>query len=748
MKNNRYTFWKLLDENIIEIPIIQRDYAQGRADEKRIRDKFLDALCEVIKDEKKSINLDFVYGEIKGEGENKKLTPLDGQQRLTTLFLLHWYLATKENKFDEASKKLQKFTYETRVSSREFCKALATNKIDFSKENEKISNIIEDKNWFFKSWKKDPTIKSMLNMLDAIHEKFKNSNDLFYKLICENNPPITFDFLPLNKFNLTDELYIKMNARGKPLTHFENFKSNFVELLDFETASKLDNEWTDLFWSFKGDEPNKDGYYYIDDKFLNFFTNCTLNFYLEENNLQQKIDEMDIFDIFNDTYKNKNNIERITKLLDSLCNIIKSDNELCQYKEYFEIFIGYKEEIENEDELKLSYWHRMRFYAISLFLIEYKNINESNINLFKKWLRVTFNLINNELIQSPELFAKAIRGIKELSGNINDIDSFISNCDKLVGFNDTQIKEESLKAKLILENQNWEEEIIKAECHWYLDGQIGFLLEFSDKKLEKFIEYRDKFINLWCLAKDDKKQNLIQRALLVKSDYTALNSRNYLDKYSLLSFGTGLREKNENWRRVFKDKLFKAFLDNLDFNNIENSLKEIINSFKFDCTDWRSFIINPNKEWHILDGIKKGHFLKKDNNIFLNAAKTDATSWGWSKVAELKNYYTYAYFKNNGFEEVVEEKLKQEIKLEYYASSEPKDVCFYFIINYDKKDLGINIEFDTEKNKYIFDIFYRNPYKELQRLCLEFELCKDKLLNNLKDIQEEIVEKLDNILFT
>ena len=249
MKNNRYTFWKLLDENIIEIPIIQRDYAQGRTDEKRIRDKFLDALCEVIADETKSINLDFVYGEIKKEGENKKLTPLDGQQRLTTLFLLHWYLATKENRLSEASKKLQKFTYETRVSSREFCKALTTNKIDLldidnfiDEKDKKLSKLIEDKNWFFKSWKKDPTIKSMLNMLDAIHEKFKNSNDLFDKLICENNPPITFDFLPLNDFNLTDELYIKMNARGKPLTEFENFKSNFVELLDSEEASKLEFE--------------------------------------------------------------------------------------------------------------------------------------------------------------------------------------------------------------------------------------------------------------------------------------------------------------------------------------------------------------------------------------------------------------------------------------------------------------------------------------------------------------------------
>ena len=128
MENNRYTFWKLLDENSIEIPIIQRDYAQGRVDEKRVRDKFLDALCEAIADETNTKNLDFVYGRI----ENKKLIPLDGQQRLTTLFLLHWYLATKEDKLSEAGEKLQKFTYETRDSSREFCKALAKNKIYFS----------------------------------------------------------------------------------------------------------------------------------------------------------------------------------------------------------------------------------------------------------------------------------------------------------------------------------------------------------------------------------------------------------------------------------------------------------------------------------------------------------------------------------------------------------------------------------------------------------------------------------------
>ncbi|MCT7633039.1 DUF262 domain-containing protein [Aliarcobacter butzleri] len=751
MKNNRYTFWKLLDENIIEIPIIQRDYAQGRVDEKRIRDKFLDALCEAIADETKSINLDFVYGEIKKEGENKKLTPLDGQQRLTTLFLLHWYLATKEDKLSEAGEKLQKFTYETRDSSREFCKALATNKIYFSKEDEKISNIIEDKNWFFKSWKKDPTIKSMLSMLDTIHEKFKNSDDLFDKLICENNPPITFDFLPLNEFKLTDELYVKMNARGKPLTLFENFKAEFEIYIETTGDSKeviaknkasFDNEWLNIFWNLAKkkveekqiniDEAPK----LADEMFYNFFYNITFNFYLEKqdkfikiNNkeysiINEFIKDNDIFSFYKDVYSDTNKTTVIINILNKL-----------QIDETFETFVN---------NIDISQWDRARFHALQLAYIY--DLDEKEFN---RWKRVSFNLINNQLIQSPDDLIKTIKSLNSFIEKSNkDIYEHIKKDYKVIDYF-TQKDEESLKAKLILENQNWEEEIVKAECHWYLDGQIWFLLEFTENNLEKFVMYRDKFVKLWCLAKDDKKQNLIQRALLAKNDYTTLNSRDHLDKYSLLSFGIGLREKNENWRRVFKDKLFKAFLDNLDFNNIENSLKEIINSFKFDCTDWRSFIINPDKEWHILDGIKKGHFKTEGNNIFLNAGNTDATSWGWSRVAELKNYYTYAYFKNNGFEEVVEEKLKQEIKLEYYSSSEPKDVCFYFDIKHDDKVLAVNIKFDTGENKYIFRTFYRSPHEELRKIILDFTLCNgDNELNDLKALQEEIIKKIDNILST
>ena len=67
----------------IVIPSIQRDYAQGRLDPDvtKVRERFLNALYNAVTET--PITLDFVYGDI---DENGILTPLDGQQRLTTLF--------------------------------------------------------------------------------------------------------------------------------------------------------------------------------------------------------------------------------------------------------------------------------------------------------------------------------------------------------------------------------------------------------------------------------------------------------------------------------------------------------------------------------------------------------------------------------------------------------------------------------------------------------------------------------------
>jgi uncharacterized protein with ParB-like and HNH nuclease domain len=186
MSNNptseKLTFRELISKHNIEIPIIQRDYAQGREGKEELRKSFLTALLEAVGG--KSLELDFVYGSVNiDENGITTLHPLDGQQRLTTLFLLHWFVAVKENKLDDELKKLlKKFTYETRTSSREFCNDLINKGIEINSlietdyfderktkpKNNEFSKTIIDSSWFFLSWKRDPTIKSMLTMLDSI----------------------------------------------------------------------------------------------------------------------------------------------------------------------------------------------------------------------------------------------------------------------------------------------------------------------------------------------------------------------------------------------------------------------------------------------------------------------------------------------------------------------------------------------------------------------------------------------------
>ncbi len=81
MNNDIYSFYELMQTYKVQIPIIQRDYAQGRTKNLAICKNFLKTLKESIINNK-TINLDFIYGNV----DKDIFLPLDGQQRLTTLF--------------------------------------------------------------------------------------------------------------------------------------------------------------------------------------------------------------------------------------------------------------------------------------------------------------------------------------------------------------------------------------------------------------------------------------------------------------------------------------------------------------------------------------------------------------------------------------------------------------------------------------------------------------------------------------
>ena len=120
------SFHNMLDDqqeviHKVLIPKIQRDYAQGRNGMEALRQRFLKSIFEVIDNRTdKELMLDFVFGQ-KEESTKNTFFPVDGQQRLTTLFLIHLYVGKMAG---VSTGLLKKFSYETRTSSKQFCERL------------------------------------------------------------------------------------------------------------------------------------------------------------------------------------------------------------------------------------------------------------------------------------------------------------------------------------------------------------------------------------------------------------------------------------------------------------------------------------------------------------------------------------------------------------------------------------------------------------------------------------------------
>lgn len=286
MKGYPTTFLGLFDEPVgdrpgiteIEIPIIQRDFAQGRGDEETsaLRDRFLDKVIEAATTDK-NMGLDFVYGDVRAG----VLQPLDGQQRLTTLFLLHWYVASRADKLDPVTPWLC-FSYATRPTARDFTHTIAKNPYPGGPASP--SAWIADQPWYVYPWRQDPTISSMLVILDAIHTRLDQHGDdldavwdrLAARPVEVEDSAIWFLFLPVVDIDHGEDLYIKMNSRGKPLTTFEVFKADFESIIKKADPGRhkhlvesIDGAWADLFWEY---EKRTGSDHKIDDEFERYLT--------------------------------------------------------------------------------------------------------------------------------------------------------------------------------------------------------------------------------------------------------------------------------------------------------------------------------------------------------------------------------------------------------------------------------------------------------------------------------------------
>lgn len=501
-------FKQLLDRHgRVDVPRIQRDYAQGREAATDIRDEFLGALFDALSlpsdDPKLPLNLDFIYGSVEGEGSTRFL-PLDGQQRLTTLFLLHWYAAWKDDSADQFQQMLcdqdgSRFSYSVRPSSSEFFDALAKFQPEVPPANvPQLGELVKDQAWYFRHWRLDPTIQSALRMLDSIHERFQSYEGMFSRLVDEASPAITFQLLDLANFGLSDDLYIKMNARGKPLTAFETFKARYEQVLGeqyggetrviddqvFPIAEffsrRMDTTWADFFWAHRDSTTNL-----FDEAVMNFFRTAILisrdpakKSYLKDIGYLRSGWRKSSYTSFHaHNWIDRGFSDTLLLLLEAWASDGPRMTKHLPNNRYFDEASIFERIVSEPSEL--PYPHVVQLVAYADFLNQHVD-DDIDSEAFQEWMRIVYNLSTNTSYDRASDLQRSVSGIRMMLDHVgNALAYFAENEKPTAGFSFQQIQEERLKAKLILAEAGWGALIDRAEGHGYFNGQIEFLLDFS-----------------------------------------------------------------------------------------------------------------------------------------------------------------------------------------------------------------------------------------------------------------------------
>ena len=260
-------------------------------------------------------------------------------------------------------------------------------------------------------------------------------------------------------------------------------------------------------------------------------------------------------------------------------------------------------------------------------------------------------------------------------------------------FPQTQVREEILKAKLILADARWEAEIFEADNTPEWPGRSGYLLYFSgitqvalkdiraltqtqhDGYIDSFRSYRDKMSALlYSLSEIEvfKKDHLLERALLCKGIYFRIEGPGL---YKMMN--ESVSGRTYSWRQMIqyngvygidgespcKDKpvyqdgetQLKALLDDSRFtvSSIpdsqgqlhpcieESTIKKIINDTIPSISDWRRPMLEDSRIWDE----SEYHYFWLDNNgrARIPKKKTDASSrcevWTYRLYLQLKDLF-------------------------------------------------------------------------------------------------------------
>ncbi len=495
MELKELTIKELLSDNVLVIPEIQREYVWGS--NKEVLGKFLSELnsslggistaelqkFKPIFDDKDTVsaireklnsslqkvnnyyetNIGFLYSYDTGNNEH---FIIDGQQRLTTIVLLAYYYAVKDERISDfktllkTETPLMHFSYRVRPLTEQFLQNL------FAGVSLDILKNLKEAKWYVSDYDNDKTIESICNLYKFICDDKNSFSNLNYDSLLQR---VRFYYFDVRQTSQGEELYITMNSRGEQLKDSEQIKPYILEKMGKEerkVAAKQWDEWEEFFYK-KLKESGKvitENEVSAIDIAMDNIIKIALELYGEK--IETDKDRKREFDEIKAAEDSKRiDFSKISTVVENIKLLIDSKDDEIR-KLGFVTFLFTKERTEKH-----------------LYLIE-SLIRANELEFDDKNIYRLIRLVNNSLSYGiinhvPLLkFLSQLKRMENIYQYINSHQDMIKNV-----FINEENTEELEKIKAILAGVVTEDDIDEAEKTAFFDGRIHFLYRDAEGKL-------------------------------------------------------------------------------------------------------------------------------------------------------------------------------------------------------------------------------------------------------------------------
>lgn len=574
----------LKNENII-VPEIQREYVWGSEENIENCKKLLN---DIIDNTENNYNIGFLYSYEK----YNKVYLIDGQQRFTTLYLTLLYLSVKENKKEEDKKHLEKFSYKVRNLTKEFIDLM----IEKIEKKEDFFDI-ENKTWCLSVYKKDPTIKNIINFFKI----FKNNENQEYKNISLSDiEKAEFWYFNTSNTSQGEELYITMNSRGEKIAEYEDIRvsllSEITEEYYKDRATKF-NKIEHFFWKHRYYNRNN-----ADEEFNKFLKQViALSKFESKKNADGKESESNAIDKMDNIIYRYNSLEL-------LYTVLESEN-----KEYLSELNNDKK-ILNEDTIIIPFLHIVKnIFKIDEYNFKnkdnFQNIEENTKKDLFQWLRFLYNIRFNHHKEPINDILKKIKENKNSNifeyfknEDIETLLNYYKNYNGEIGEFDL-LESEVNKIKLLsLYNDNISKRNELQELFWQLEdnkilrGNIDYIIKYSLEEINSAEEIKQNFFDNFknykyifetCFNEEKVPRGILIRSLLTFAKPVKREESHFFQSHALY----------DNWSKTYNVHKVSLCRDTDDLHDsFQNKKRYKYETNPYYKTLFDKIIKNPNNE--------------------------------------------------------------------------------------------------------------------------------------------------------